>query len=297
MRQTPLRPSAAVPSESLNRPLRSSSIPPPTIRFKEPNFNMDARAKRLSSAVVPAPGCMPASSAPPERTDSIVPILGNKNSPPSTRKTRSSPARRKNTLASLFETRSWSIFLDPRIRATNGDDTTTPARRDSSEAESGGVRHVDGEGGGKHHRSFFARCKSDRLLHFVIGMVLLVGSALIICGVVWTETHESRVMEDKRDFVCGRGIAGGPKCRVHLKGEKESMGSADWVGGEVVDWWLKNHCVWRGGEREWWCGSEIGLKEGEGDQVLPDGTWLEKVWESDESDDGDESDEGLSGPR
>jgi hypothetical protein len=280
MRQNPLRPSAAVPRESLNRPL---SRPPTTIRFKEPNFK-EAKSKRLSSGI-PAPGCMAdPSAAPPERTDSFVPIL-SKNSPPSTQ-TRT-PARRKNTLASLFETRSWSIFLDPRIRATNGNDT--PARN-SSDAESGQVRHVDGEG---KHRSFFSRCKSDRLLHFVIGMVLLVGSALIICGVVWTETHESRVMEDKRDFVCGRGIAGGPKCRVHLKGEKGGMGSADWVGGEVVDWWLKNHCVWRGGEREWWCGSEIGLKEGEGDQVLPDGTWLEKVGESDDRED---RDEGLDGP-
>ena len=175
------------------------------------------------------------------------------------------------------------MFWDPRISAIGSDDS--PAQS-SSEVESG-VRHTDGEG---KHRSFFSRCKSDRLLHFVIGMVVLVGSALIICGVVWTETHQSRVMEDKRNFVCGHGIAGGPKCRVHLKGEKSGMGSADWVGGEVVDWWLKNHCVWRGNEKEWWCGSEIGLKEGEGDQVLPDGTWLEKV---EESDDGEV---GVSGP-
>ncbi|KAM0699872.1 hypothetical protein Q7P36_000083 [Cladosporium allicinum] len=274
MRQNPLRPSAAVPRESLNRQL---DRPATTIRFKEPNFK-GPRAGRLSSTV-PAAGCMSDSSARPERTDSFVPILSK--SSPSTQ-TRTS-TRRKSTAASLFGTRSWSMFWDPRISAIGSDDS--PAQS-SSEVESG-VRHTDGEG---KHRSFFSRCKSDRLLHFVIGMVVLVGSALIICGVVWTETHQSRVMEDKRDFVCGHGIAGGPKCRVHLKGEKSGMGSADWVGGEVVDWWLKNHCVWRGNEKEWWCGSEIGLKEGEGDQVLPDGTWLEKV---EESDDGEV---GVSGP-
>lgn len=119
-------------------------------------------------------------------------------------------------------------------------------------------------------------------------MVILVGSALIVAGVVWTETHKKRVMEDKRDFVCGQGIAGGPKCAVRLKGEKNSVASADWVGGEVVDWWLKNHCVWRGKEEEWWCGSEIGQQEGKGDQVLPSGTWLEKVEDEEQSDARDE---------
>jgi len=226
------------------------------------------------SGTTTAGGCM-SDCAHPERTDSFIPILSKSSPATQTR----NPVRRKSTAASLFGTRSWSIFWDPRIRATNVEEpssSSSPAQS-SAEVESG-RRHIDGEG---KHRSFFSRCKNDRLLHFVLGMVALVGSALIICGVVWTETHESRVLEDKRDFVCGRGIAGGPKCRVHLKGEKSGMGSADWVGGEVVDWWLKNHCVWRGKETEWWCGSEIGLKEGEGDQVLPDGTWLEKVEESD----------------
>jgi hypothetical protein len=44
-----------------------------------------------------------------------------------------------------------------------------------------------------------------------------------------------------------------------------------------VDWWLKNHCVWQGKQEEWLCDSNIGTKEGKGDQVLPQGTWFEKV--------------------
>lgn len=125
-----------------------------------------------------------------------------------------------------------------------------------------------------------SRCKRDRLLHVVLGMVILVGSALIVAGVVWSVTHQRRVVEDQRDFACGKGIAGGPKCSVRLKGEEAGMQKAGFVDGEVVDWWLKNHCVWRNQEREWWCGSEIGEKQGEGDDVLPDGTWFEKTGEA-----------------
>lgn len=243
-----------------------------TIRFKEPNFN-EAKAKRLSSATAAA--CMEDLANTSERTDSFIPPP---NKMPSTQ-TRNH-VRRKSTAASLFGTRSWSIFWDPRISATGGRKPSEVPAQNSSEAESG-IKHTDGEG---RHRSFMKRCRSDRLLQFVLAMVFIVGSGLIISGVVWTETHRSRVLEDKRDFVCGEGIAGGPKCRVNLKGEKSGMESADWVGGEVVDWWLKNHCVWRGREAEWWCGAEIGLKAGEDDQVLPHGTWLEKVEGGDDGD-------------
>jgi len=264
------------------------------VRFKEPDFGGSGRAKRWSSATTAVgrggsgSGSGGSSSSSTKRTDSFVPPLNhnnsNDNTTPSTTQTRH-PARRKSTAASLFGTRSWSIFWDPRISATGGKKPSdkTPSREPATiEAEVGQV-----ENKGKK-RSFMKRCKSDRLLQFVLAMVFLVGSGLIVSGVVWTETHRSRVLEDKRDFVCGEGIAGGPKCRVHLKGEKSGMGSADWVGGEVVDWWLKNHCVWRGQEAQWWCGAEIGQKEGEDDQVLPHGTWLEKVEESDE--------EGFAGP-
>lgn len=126
-------------------------------------------------------------------------------------------------------------------------------------------------------RSFLTRCKTDKLMHAVLGMVFLFGGGLIVASVIWTVTRHNRVMADSRNFVCGKGIAGGPKCAVHLKGQKSNVGTADWVGGEVVDWWLKNHCVWRGKQEEWLCGTNIGSKEGQGDQVLPQGTWFEEV--------------------
>lgn len=166
------------------------------------------------------------------------------------------------------------MFWDPKIRATGGGEADGGGDQRSDEA--------DGESGAEERqrrRSFLWRCRHDRLLHVVLGMVVLVGSALIVAGVVWSVTHEKRVAEDKRDFVCGKGIAGGPRCAVRLKGDEAGVGRASWLDGEVVDWWLKNHCVWRGEEGVWWCGATIGQKEGEGDEVLPEGTWLEKVEE------------------
>lgn len=131
-------------------------------------------------------------------------------------------------------------------------------------------------------RSFLARCKDDRLLHVVLAMVLLVGGGMIIAGVVWSVTHRRRVMEDSRDFACGRGVAGGPKCAVHLKGERDGVKQASWIDGEVIDWWLKNHCVWKHERDEWWCGAQIGQKQGQGDEVLPEGVWLEKSEEEED---------------
>lgn len=198
-----------------------------------------------------------------KRADSVVPPP-----PPA--------ARRKSTAASLFQSRSWSMFWDPKIRATSGgeaDDGANQAAENSS-AEAG-----TGNGGERHskRRTFLSRCRNDRLLHVVLGMVVMVGTVLIVSGVAWSVTHQKRMMEDKRDFVCGKGIAGGPRCAVRLKGEEAGMENASWLDGEVVDWWLKNHCVWRGKEKEWWCGAGIGQKEGEQDEVLPEGTWLEKA--------------------
>lgn len=162
------------------------------------------------------------------------------------------------------------MFWDPRIRVTTGEAPSDDAAANSDpEPGSAGVKEKS--------RSFLQRCKTDKLMHAVLGMVLLFGGGLIVAGVIWTVTRHNRVMADSRNFVCGKGIAGGPKCAVHLKGQKSNVGTADWVGGEVVDWWLKNHCVWRGNQEEWLCGSNIGTKEGTGDQVLPQGTWFEKV--------------------
>lgn len=245
------RPSAAIPARTLNRPQ--------TIRFTEPRFKAP-RTDRSSYATTSKSAGKAA-----KRADSLVPPDGGTQS--------EGGPQRKNTSTSLFQSRSWSIFWDPRIRATTGEKPANDAEsvRDPEPADAGS--------GEKKHRSFISRCKHDKLLHGILGMVILFGGALIVAGVVWTVTHQKRVMEDKRNFVCGHGIAGGPKCAVRLKGEKSSVGSASWVGGEVVDWWLKNHCVWRGKEGEWWCGSGIGQQEGKGDQVLPQGTWLEKVEE------------------
>jgi hypothetical protein len=89
--------------------------------------------------------------------------------------------------------------------------------------------------GREKHQSFLARCKRDKLMHTVLGMVLLFCGGLIVAGVIWTVTRQNRVLEDSRNFVCGKGIAGGPKCAVHLKAEKSSVESAGYVGGEVVD--------------------------------------------------------------
>jgi hypothetical protein len=137
--------------------------------------------------------------------------------------------------------------------------------------------------GREKHQSFLARCKRDKLMHTVLGMVLLFCGGLIVAGVIWTVTRQNRVLEDSRNFVCGKGIAGGPKCAVHLKAEKSSVESAGYVGGEVVDWWLKNHCVWQGGQGEWLCGSNIGQKESKGSEVLPQGTWFERSEEKDDA--------------
>lgn len=141
-------------------------------------------------------------------------------------------------------------------------------------------------GAEKKSKSFLQRCKTDKLMHAVLGMVLLFGGGLIVAGVIWTVTRHNRVMADSRNFVCGKGIAGGPKCAVHLKGQNSNVGTADWVGGEVVDWWLKNHCLWQGKQEEWLCGSNIGTKEGKGDQVLPQGTWFEKVEDEEDAESG-----------
>jgi hypothetical protein len=246
------RPSAAIPSHTLTRPQ--------TIRFKETVFTQP-RTKRFSSATTAKPSVKTA-----KRSDSHI--------PPDVRASTQETPPRKGTAASLFQSRSWSIFWDPRFCTTTDDEQAEDATI-SGDTES----CKEGAGEGKRRHSFISRCKNDKLLHVVLGMVVIVGGGLIIAGVVWSVTHSSRVMEDTRDFVCGKGVAGGPKCAVHLKGDKSSVGSADWVGGEVVDWWLKNHCVWRGKEEEWWCGSQIGQKEGAGDQVLPEGTWLEKTEE------------------
>ena len=245
------RPSAAVPAQTLSRPQ--------TIRFTDPTFTAP-RTKGSSYASTST-----SSQKAANRADSLI--------PPNSHTSSEGAPQRKNTSTSLFQSRSWSLFWDPRIRATTGEKPSDGAST-RGDAEAGVTC-----GGEQRRRSFISRCKQDKLLHGVFGMIILVGTALIIAGVVWTVTHHKRVMEDNRNFVCGHGIAGGPKCAVRLKGEKSSVGSASWVGGEVVDWWLKNHCVWRGKEEQWLCGSAIGQKEGKGDQVLPQGTWFEKVEE------------------
>jgi hypothetical protein len=248
------RPSAAVPSRTINRPQ--------TIRFTNPTFSQ-SRTKRFSSATTVKPSVKSA-----KRADSLVP-------PKPSTSTQEKP-RRKSTAASLFQSRSWSIFWDPRMRTTTREDASDNI---VSVQDPESCNNSAGQGG--KCRSFIARCKQDKLLHVVLGMVILTGGALIIAGVVWTVTHQSRVMKDSRNFACGKGIAGGPKCSVQLKGEKSSVGSAEWVGSEVVDWWLKNHCTWQGKEGEWWCGSQIG-QGSKGDQVLPQGTWFEKAEEGEE---------------
>lgn len=260
------RPSTAVPRETLDRAVRAQN----TIRFDEPRYqappkSADSEGPRGSAG----PSISSSSASVSKRADSLVP-------PPAG--VVSGKPRRKSTVVSLFQSRSWSIFWDPKIRATTGGDAGDGGENqgvgrscDAGADEVAEERHK--------RRSFLSRCKNDRLLHVVLGMVVLVGSALIVAGVVWSVTHERRVMEDKRDFVCGKGIAGGPRCAVRLKGDEAGMQDASWLDGEVVDWWLKNHCVWRGKEGEWWCGAGIGQKEGEEDAVLPEGTWLERVEE------------------
>ena len=160
--------------------------------------------------------------------------------------------------------------------------TTGEAPSDDAAANAD-PEHGSNSEGGEKSRSFLSRCRRDKLMHTVLGMVLLFGGGLIVAGVIWTVTHRNRVLTDNRNFVCGKGIAGGPKCAVHLKGEKSSVGSAGYVGGEVVDWWLKNHCMWRGEQEEWLCGSNIGEKESKGSEVLPQGTWFEKSKEEDDA--------------
>ena len=234
------RPSAAAPAQTLNRPQ--------TIRFTNPTFTQP-KTKRFSSATT--------LKQPPKakkRAESLV--APNAHAAPQR------ATRRKSTIASLF----W----DPLVRVTTGEAPSEDVTG-NSDAESGSSSARE------KSRSFLTRCKTDKLMHAVLGMVFLFGGGLIVAGVIWTVTRHNRVMADSRNFVCGKGIAGGPKCAVHLKGQKSNVGTADWVGGEVVDWWLKNHCVWRGKQEEWLCGTNIGSKEGQGDQVLPQGTWFEKV--------------------
>ena len=236
------RPSAAVPIPALNRPQ--------TIRFTNPTFS-ESSSKRFSSATT-----LKQPSKAHKRADSLV--------PPNAQAATQQAPRRKSTIASLF----W----EPLVRVTTGEAPSEDATA-NNDPEPGSA----GEGTKEKSRSFLTRCKTDKLMHAVLGMVVLFGGGLIVAGVIWTVTRHNRLMADKRNFVCGKGIAGGPKCAVHLKGETSNVGTADWVGGEVVDWWLKNHCVWRGKQEQWLCGSNIGTKEGKGDQVLPQGTWFEKT--------------------
>ena len=243
------RPSAAVPAQNLNIPQ--------TIRFTNPTFT-PPKAKRFSSATT-----LNQPSKAEKRAESVV--------PPNARAATQQAPRRKSTIASLF----W----DPLVRVTTGeapsDDVTANGDPESGSSETQ-----------EKSRSFITRCKTDKLMHTVLGMVFLFGGGLIVAGVIWTVTRHSRVVTDSRNFVCGKGIAGGPKCAVHLKGQKSNAGTADWVGGDVVDWWLKNHCIWQGKQEEWLCGTNIGSKEGQGDQVLPQSTWFEKVEDVEEAESG-----------
>lgn len=117
----------------------------------------DAAAENSSAPQERAKIAFPGKLPQPERT---APVAGSK----------SAPKERQNTAISVFNTRSWSLWLE---KEQPGQDPET------GEAQQPAQRRL----------GFLERMRKDRVLHFVLALITTVGLTLIIAGVVYEETH------------------------------------------------------------------------------------------------------------